>query len=65
MSGTFNVTDFSLFDTGEGMRSNLFEERRNNEYHKGHASKDSKDFLHVPDRPIRLSREKNIKEAMH
>jgi hypothetical protein len=61
VSATFNVSDLSLFDVGEDLWSNSFEERGNDGNQSGPSLKDP---LQVPDGPITRSRAKKIKEAM-
>ena len=61
VSATFNVSDLSPFDVSEDLRSNPFEEKRND----GNQGEPSlKNPLQVLDRPIIRSRAKKIKEAM-
>jgi len=61
VSTTFNVSDLSPYDVGYDSRSNPFEERGNDEHHRGLGLKDP---LQVPDGLITRSRAKKIKGAM-
>lgn len=58
---TFIVFDISLFNTTNDLKSNPFEDGRNNEYHGGAARKD---LLHVLDGPIMMIKAKKIKKVM-
>ena len=60
ISATFNVSDLSPFDVGDDSRTNLFEERGNDEHHKAF-----KDPLHVPVGPITKAKSKKIKEVLN
>ena len=61
VSATFNVVDLSLFDVGEDLRLNPFEERGNDE---SFGEVIVHDPLNVLDGAITMSRAEKIKEAM-
>jgi hypothetical protein len=61
ISATFNVPDLSLFDVGDDLRSNPFEERGNDE----NQQTPLKDPLHVLIGPITIARSKKINEALN
>jgi hypothetical protein len=60
ISATFNVSDLSPFDVGDGPRTNPFEERGNVENKQASL----KDPLHVLVGPITRARSKMIREAL-
>ena len=65
VSATFNVIDLYLFDVGEDLRSNPFEERGNDESFGGSIGEVTvHDPLNVPDGLITRSKAKKIMEAM-
>ena len=59
VSATFNVADLSLFDVGEDLRSNPFEERGDD------AIQEPKDLLEVPIGLVIRLRAKRFEEAFN
>jgi hypothetical protein len=59
VSATFNVADLSLFDVGEDLRSNPFEERGDD------AIQEPKDLLEVPIGLVIRLRAKSFEEAFN
>jgi hypothetical protein len=59
VSATFNVSDLSLFDISDNLRSNPFEEREDD------AIQPSKDLLEVVVGPVNRLRAKKFKEAFN
>ena len=63
VSGTFNVSNLSLFDIGDDSRMNPFEERGNDE-NMAPQEGSSKDPLYIPGGPITRAKAKRKKEAL-
>ena len=59
VSATFNVTDLSPFDVGDDLRTNHFQEERND---GSHVRRWNLDPLEVPLGPITRSRAKRFKK---
>ena len=62
VSATFNVTDLSLFDVGDDLRTNHFQEEGNDE---GMAREWRADLLEIPLGPMTQDRAKIFKEALN
>ena len=62
VSTTYKVTDFSLFNIGFDLRSNLFEKKNDD---ADQPTNTIEDPLYVPIGPITRSKRKTLKEAMN
>jgi hypothetical protein len=65
VSVTFNVFDFTLFDVGDDLRSNPFEERGDDADQPNTKLNHAKDSLEVPSGPITRARAKKLKKALN
>ena len=61
-SATFNVTNLSPFDAGDDLRTNHFQEERND---GGKAKEWSAEPLEIPLGPMTRARAKKFKEALN
>ena len=62
---TFNVSDLTLFDVGDYLRSKPFKERGDDEDQPNTKRNHASDPLKVPIGPITRNRAKKIKEALN
>ena len=65
VSATFNVSDLTLFDIGDYLRSKPFKERGDDEDQPNTKRNHVSDPLKVPIGPITRNRAKKIKEALN
>ncbi|GKU99823.1 hypothetical protein SLEP1_g12610 [Rubroshorea leprosula] len=65
VSVTFNVSDLSLFDVGDDLRTNPFEERGNDGNQDNNISTTSCDPLHTQGGPVTRARAKKMREALN
>ena len=66
INANFNVSDLTLFDVDDNSRSNLFEERGDDEDHPNTNLNYVRDPLEVPSGPITRARlVKKLKEALN
>jgi hypothetical protein len=65
VSATFNVFDLTLFDVGDDLRSNPFEEKGDDEDQPNIKRNHANNPLEVPIRPITRARVKKLKEALN
>ena len=63
VSAIFNVSNLSLFDVDEDLRTNPFKERGNDENHQGNTVKARIDPLHIHGGPITRVRAKKMQVA--
>lgn len=62
VSATFNVTDLSLFDVGDDLRTNPFQEEGNDAIHVNTTPRDQ---VQVPIGPVTRARAKKFKEVLN
>jgi hypothetical protein len=65
VSATFNVSDLTLFDIGDDLRSNPFKERGDDKDQPNTKRNYANDPLEVPIGPITRARANKLKEALN
>ena len=65
VSATFNVSDLTLFDVGDDLRFNPFEERGDDADQLNTKHNHANDPLEVPIGPLIKARAKKLKEALN